>query len=41
MAIEAAVAAAGHLGTLICCIIGHLRGTVKTSHKEQLEWIYG
>ena len=31
----------GHLGTLICIIIGHLRGTVKTSHKGRLEWNYG
>ena len=31
----------GHLGALICCIIGHLRGTVKTSHKALLEWNYG
>ena len=31
----------GHLGTLICSIIGHLRGTVKISHKERLEWNYG
>ena len=31
----------GHLGTLICCIIDHLRGTVKTFHKALLEWNYG
>ena len=32
----------GHLGTtLICIVIGHLRGTVKTSHKALLEWNYG
>ena len=31
----------GHLGTLLCIIIGHLRGTVKTFHKERLEWNYG
>ena len=31
----------GHLGTLICSIIGHLRGTVKTFHKGRLEWNYG
>ena len=33
--------ATGHLGTLICIIIGHLRGTVKTFHKARLEWNYG
>ena len=31
----------GHLGTLNCCIIGHLRGTVRTFHKVRLEWNYG
>ena len=31
----------GHLGTMICIIIGHLRGTVKTFHKGRLEWNYG
>ena len=31
----------GHLGTLICCIIDHLRGSVKTSHKGRSEWNYG
>ena len=32
----------GHLRpTLVCDIIGHLRGTVKTSHKALLEWNYG
>ena len=30
----------GHLGTLICIVIGHLRGTVKTFHKVRLEWHY-
>ena len=40
MTIEAAVWT-GHQGTLICCIIGHLKDTVKTFHKAQLEWNYG
>ena len=31
----------GHLGTLICSIIGHLRGTVKISRKGLSEWNYG
>ena len=31
----------GHLETLICIIIGHLRGTVKIYHKARLEWNYG
>ena len=31
----------GHPGTIICIIIGHLRGTVKTFHKGRLEWNYG
>ena len=26
---------------IICCIIGHLRDTVKTLHKGRLEWNYG
>ena len=31
----------GHQGTMICIAMGHLRGTVKTSHKGRLEWNYG
>ena len=32
----------GRLGrTIICYIIGHLRGTVKTFQKALLEWNYG
>ena len=31
----------GQLGTIICCITGHLGGAVKTFHKGQLEWNYG
>ena len=32
----------GHQGEQpISCIIGHLRGTVRTSHKGRLEWNYG
>ena len=26
---------------IINCIIGHLKGTVKTFHKGRLEWSYG
>ena len=26
---------------IICIVIGHLRGTVKTSHKARLQWNYG
>ena len=31
----------GHQGILNCCIIAHLRGTVKTFHKGRSEWNYG
>ena len=43
MTIEATVnnATTGHLGRVICIIIVHLRGTVKTSYKGRLEWNYG
>ena len=41
MTTELLFTATGRLGTLICSIIGHLRGTVKISHKERLEWHYG